>query len=260
MLSQKKNQSCKNKRGSSAIEQDCIIHIGVLGQFQQGKSTLSRLLIPHCKFQMGDGTTPTTQKSTGQLSNCLSLKIWDTPGSNAEDSHEKQWQSALLNADIVIFVKMTEKDLDENDYSLITLFQQYQIPTVFVLNCKSLSHERNNPLSAENHPVVKNISAGAGNMRFNPVKTFYINLGWAALGAKCLETEEWKVAQIASSYRDNFPEDLDMTQAYQRSNFELMRRYLLDASPELFSSDGILVASIKGRIAKCMRASKSHGT
>jgi hypothetical protein len=229
------------------------IHFVLLGKFQQGKSTFVRLAVPGADSQAGDGTEPTTDKASGYLSTCGTWMVWDTPGVNAREDHNSSCQEALMIADVVAFVKMTDSILDSAEQSLLVKIAKWGGPFFLLLNSKSPSvdSDRDNPEKARHCKVTSAIQAWVENHLPNPpLEIFNTNLAWAAAGRKTLEIVDWKEAQIRRSYKDSYPEDSDLVHAYSRSQFDAVYQNLFGSGADFFKPGGLFHRILAARIAR----------
>ena len=229
------------------------IHCVLLGKFQQGKSTFVRLAVPGANCPVGDGTEPTTGKATSYPSACGTWMVWDTPGVNAREDHNSACQEALMIADVVAFVKMTDSILDSAEQSALVNIAELGVPFFLLLNSKSPSvdSDRDNPEKSRHCKVTNAILAWVENhLPTPPLKDFNTNLAWAAAGRKTLETDDWKEAQIRRSYKDSYPEDSDLVHAYSRSQFDAVYQYLFGSGADFFKPSGLFHQILAARIAR----------
>jgi len=235
------------------------IRIVLAGHFQQGKSTLSRLLVPNSKAICGDGTQPTTNDEIDCVTECRSIAIVDTPGVNGKPEHDEKACKSLQSADLVLFVVMTEKTLPECVTAHFKKVAEMQIPVILVINCKDpAGEERNDPAAAEKCNVTKAIIQQIANLGVKIIKQFVVNLAWAAASRGLLEKDHRLTKSILRNYRYIFPEESNDQNMYMYSRFESLYEYLIVPSGDLFSENGILKHALQGRIHRILRTTTQH--
>jgi hypothetical protein len=249
---------CPSIESQAAKPDPARIHCVLVGKFQQGKSTFVRLAVPGADCPTGDGTEPTTDKATNYPSACGAWMIWDTPGANAGEDHDSSWQDALMHADVVAFVKMTDSMLDSVEQSALLTIANRGVPFFLLLNSKSPSvdSDRDNPEKSRHCKVTKEILAWVQNhVPTSPLAIFNTNLAWAATGRKALKTSDSKQNQIKRSYKDSYPEDSDLVHAYSRSQFDAVYQYLFGSGANFFKPGGLFHKILAARIARAAGSS-----
>jgi hypothetical protein len=151
---------------------------------------------------------------------------------------------------------MTDSILDSAEQSELVNIANLGVPFFLLLNSKSPSvdSDRDNPEKSRQCKVTSAILAWVkNNVTPPPLEVFNTNLAWAAAGRKTLETDDWKEAQIRRSYKDSYPEDSDLVDAYSRSKFDAIYQYLFGSGADFFKPGGLFHGILAARIARASR-------
>jgi small GTP-binding protein len=248
----KRTQDQMLNASTSLKDSKSEVQVVLTGHFQHGKSTLAKLLAPNSLVECGDGTKPTTHNIVKCPLVSQFITIIDTPGVNGHDDDDVNAKQSLEEADLALLVVMTEKALSSSVLDQFKMVAERRIPTILVLNCLDPSgQERNDPaISAQVCPIIKAIRQQVANLGVRVFQEFLVNLAWAASGSMNDILDKRTRKRVQREYVELFEDDPDMHQAYSRSGFEELRRFLLAPSPSLFTENGFMVNALVGRIQR----------
>ncbi len=154
------------------------MNIGVLGHFQNGKSTLINCLMGKLVCATGDGAISTTKKiSRHELHKGLFLI--DTPGMDANEQDNKETSSVIEQLDFAIVV-LQNKGISEKDMVAINLLHQYGIPMLVMVNCTDYGNKNKwSPQSDFNKNILNCIKPQfTGETLVTGIDILLVNLQW----------------------------------------------------------------------------------
>lgn len=154
------------------------MNIGVLGHYQNGKSTLINCLMGRMVCAMGDGVISTTKKiSRHEFRN--GLYLIDTPGMDANEQDNTETSSVIEQLDFAIIV-LQNKGVSEKDMVAINLLQQYGVPMIILVNCIDYGNKNKwSPQSEFNKNILSSIKPQfIGKQLVAGIDILLVNLQW----------------------------------------------------------------------------------
>lgn len=226
------------------------LKVAVAGHFQVGKSTLVNCLLRKRAARCGDTTKATTARTKPYRLGHLTL--FDTPGINAEEDHDKEMETGLQQADLVLLVVSSQKALTEPLARLATGIARTRIPLYMVINCwDDRNWSDGDPETVGRKEVVKTIQCQIGE-KATPVGTVIVNLEWAAAARGCLK-DETRVGKLLREYSQGI-EDATRT-LEQRSRLSQLEDFLFPHPKSALSPAGLECATLT---SKFLRRLKTH--
>ena len=111
---------------------DGILRVAIVGDFQIGKSSLVKCLVPEALTEIGEGLDPTTS-SVSDYRFAPGVHIIDAPGFNDTRTElTRKTEAEIQNADVVLFMQ-TDKDIEGRKEAILRLADRK--PLIVLFNC-----------------------------------------------------------------------------------------------------------------------------
>lgn len=154
------------------------MNIGVLGHYQNGKSTLINCLMGKLVCATGDGAISTTKKNSKHQFR-EGMFLIDTPGMDANEQDNAETSSIVEQLDFSIVV-LQNKGISEKDLVAINLLQRYGVPMLVIINCTDYGNKNKwNPKSDFNKNILCNIKPQFHDkLLVSGIEIILVNLQW----------------------------------------------------------------------------------
>lgn len=202
------------------------MNIGVLGHFQNGKSTLINCLMGKLVCATGDGAISTTKKNSWHEFRKGYFLI-DTPGMDADEKDDSETSSVIEQLDFAIVV-LQNKGISMKDWVAINLLQQYGVPMLVIVNCTN--HENRNkwsPQSNFNQNILNNIKPQFNGKLLMPgIDILLVNLQWYWYSIQGYKQENNnKQKELLERIENHFGETIDIN-LKEQSNVPYLIHFL----------------------------------
>lgn len=165
-----------------------MVTVGIIGAFQQGKSTLLNCLLNEVVAQTGGQGVSVTSCNTVysygkgeerveegtvykqvKASFLKDYNLIDTPGFNANAHDTQTAQAALDMVDMVLFV-IHNKGISEQEIEMLHKIQSRGIPYIVIMNCLKMGGQSTwDPTSDFNHNIAESNAARLATESLMPI-------------------------------------------------------------------------------------------
>lgn len=154
------------------------MNIGVLGHYQNGKSTLINCLMGNLVCATGDGAISTTKKNSRHEFR-KGFFLIDTPGMDANELDNAETSSVIEQLDFAIVV-LQNKGVSEKDMVAINLLTDQGVPMLVLVNCTDYGNKNKwSPQSGFNSNILNNIKPQfIGKPLVAGIDILLVNLQW----------------------------------------------------------------------------------
>lgn len=204
------------------------MNIGVIGHYQNGKSTLINCLMGRKVCDTGDGAISTTKKNSRHEFR-EGVFLIDTPGMDANELDDEETSSVVGQLDFAIVV-LRNQGISEKDMVAINLLQRYGKPMLVVVNCIDYGNRNKwSPQSEFNRNILDNIRPRfAGRQLIAGIDILLVNLQWYwySIGGYKKESKD-KQEELLERIERLLPK-ADMEKIKEQSNVPHLIRFLSD--------------------------------
>lgn len=204
------------------------MNIGVIGHYQNGKSTLINCLMGRKVCDTGDGAISTTKKNSRHEFR-EGVFLIDTPGMDANELDDEETSSVVGQLDFAIVV-LRNQGISEKDMVAINLLQRYGKPMLVVVNCIDYGNRNKwSPQSEFNRNILDNIRPRfAGRQLIAGIDILLVNLQWYwySIGEYKKESKD-KQEELLERIERLLPK-ADMEKIKEQSNVPHLIRFLSD--------------------------------
>lgn len=203
------------------------MNIGVLGHYQNGKSTLINCLMGKMVCATGDGAISTTKKNSKHQFR-EGMFLIDTPGMDANEQDNAETTSIVEQLDFSIVV-LQNKGISEKDLVAINLLQRYGVPMLVIINCKDYGNKNKwDPQSDFNKNILRNIKPQfQDKLLVGGIDILLVNLQWywyAIEGYKKENTD--KQEELIERVNGLLGTSVDVAILKEQSNVPQLMRFL----------------------------------
>ena len=203
--------------------------VGIVGHYQNGKSTLINCLIGRYVCPTGDGSISTTSKISKHCFGKDTVLI-DTPGLDANEEDNRETQSILNQLDCAIIV-LQNKGLSTKDRIAINLLNRYGCPIMAIINCTDYGNKNKwSPSSDFNKRIQNEIKTQLnGFLTVDGFDVMLVNLQWYWYTIEGYKDEpDTKQIELLERMEYFFGEHKDREKIKKESNVPDMVRLLSD--------------------------------